>query len=241
MKVAISTEGGSVAEHFGRCPAYTILEIEEGRVVQRSEIANPGHQPGFLPRFLSERGVECVIAGGMGPRAQGLFAQQGIETIRGVQGPLDEVIAQLISGTLAPGKDLCGHRHGEGAAHGESAGTDPGSAPPVARPGTRICITSTGKDLEAEVDPRFGRAPYFLLLDPAGQKIEVVTNPQKEAAQGAGIQAARFLTEQNVSILLTGQVGPNAERVLSAAGIQVLSGISGRIADVIRSFAKGVK
>ena len=75
MKVAISTDQGYVSAHFGRCSTYTVIEIKEGQMLSREEIANPGHQPGFLPQYLSDKGVNCIIAGGMGPRAQALFAQ----------------------------------------------------------------------------------------------------------------------------------------------------------------------
>jgi predicted Fe-Mo cluster-binding NifX family protein len=68
MRIAISTDQGYVSAHFGRCPSYTIIDIKEGQILNREEIPNPGHQPGFLPQFLSERGVNCIIAGGMGPR-----------------------------------------------------------------------------------------------------------------------------------------------------------------------------
>ena len=80
MKVAISTDMDYVSAHFGRCASYTIVDIEEGKVINREEIPNPGHQPGFLPQYLSDRGVNVIIAGGMGPRAQDLFAQKNIET-----------------------------------------------------------------------------------------------------------------------------------------------------------------
>ena len=73
MKVAISTDQGYVSAHFGRCQSYTIIEVKEGQVLGREEIPNPGHQPGFLPEYLSEKGINCIIAGGMGPRAQDLF------------------------------------------------------------------------------------------------------------------------------------------------------------------------
>ena len=113
MKVAISTESGYVSPHFGRCPSYTIVEIKEGKILNREEIPNPGHQPGFLPQYLAERGVNCIIAGGMGPRAQGLFAEKNIEIIIGIQGSVDEVIKKFVNQELEAGEDLCGHQHSE--------------------------------------------------------------------------------------------------------------------------------
>jgi predicted Fe-Mo cluster-binding NifX family protein len=109
VKVAISTDGGEVAAHFGRCQAYTMVELEDGVIRSRETIANPGHEPGFLPRYLAERGVTCIVAGGMGPRAQMLFDEQGIETIVGISGTIEETIRALLQGELESGESLCEH------------------------------------------------------------------------------------------------------------------------------------
>lgn len=113
-KIAVATDGAEVAQHFGRCSAYTLVEIKDGTTVDQKVIPNPGHQPGFLPRFLAEKGVKCVIAGGMGPRAQNLFAEQEINTIIGVTGPVTEAIESYLSGSLVGGDSLCEHGHGHG-------------------------------------------------------------------------------------------------------------------------------
>ncbi len=116
-RIAIATDGAQVAQHFGRCQAYTLVDIEEGREINSTVIDSPGHQVGFLPRFLGEKGVSCVIAGGMGPRAQNLFAQEGISAIIGVTGLVTDVVKDFLSGNLAAGDSLCtqgqhGHEHG---------------------------------------------------------------------------------------------------------------------------------
>jgi len=116
MKIAVSTDQGFVSAHFGRCPAYSLFEINNGVIQNREEIPNPGHQPGFLPQFLAEKGVQCIIAGGMGPRAQDLFSQKNIETIIGVQGHIDEVILLYMNQKLESGEDLCDQGK-EGAEH----------------------------------------------------------------------------------------------------------------------------
>jgi predicted Fe-Mo cluster-binding NifX family protein len=113
MKIAIATDNGYVAQHFGHCAAYTLVELEDNRVVSKELIENPGHQPGFLPGFLARYGVSCIIAGGMGQRAQDLFAAQDIESVVGVTGSVEQVIADYISGSLQTGESLCDHRHGE--------------------------------------------------------------------------------------------------------------------------------
>jgi len=114
MKVAISTDGDYVSPHFGRCPCFTIVEIEEGKILSREVVDNPGHQPAFLPQFLSEKGINYIIAGGMGRRAEALFSEKGIETIVGISGRVDEVIDELIKGTLKGGESLCKPGSGRG-------------------------------------------------------------------------------------------------------------------------------
>ena len=220
MKIAVSTENGYVSAHFGRCPAYTLVDIEDGRVVGRAEIPNPGHQPGFLPQYLSERGAGVIIAGGMGPRAQGLFAEKNIQTIIGIQGPIDEVIDKFLWQELESGQDLCdhGHRHDEPCRHGESAGE---AGPGAPLEGT-LCVSAKGPDLDAEIDANFGRAAYFLIVDPKTLEFKALANPHSQAGHGAGIQSAQLVAGQAVSTVLTGQVGPNAQRVLESAGLRVI-------------------
>lgn len=115
-RIAIATDGTDVAQHFGRCQAYTLVDIVDGRAENLTVIASPGHQPGFLPPFLAEKGVKCIISGGMGARAQNLFNEQGIDVIFGITGPVVEVIASYLAGTLAGGESLCerGQGHGDG-------------------------------------------------------------------------------------------------------------------------------
>jgi len=86
----------------------------------------------------------------------------------------------------------------------------------------KIAVTATGEDMNSSVDRAFGRARVFLITDPEGEKVEVLENSQNvNAAQGAGIQAARHIANKSVDILLTGNVGPNAFRALDAASIRV--------------------
>jgi len=114
MRRAISTDGDFVSAHFGRCPSLTIVDIEESEIIKKQVIDNPGHHPGFLPRFLHERGVECIIAGGMGQRASILFNEQNIKTIVGVSGKVDDVLEKILKGTLVGGESLCKPGAGKG-------------------------------------------------------------------------------------------------------------------------------
>jgi len=114
MKIAISTDAGFVSAHFGRCPSFTIAEIEEGKVLKVEEINNPGHQPVFLPNFLAERGVKYIICGGMGNRAQMLFAEKKITPVMGVTGNIEEVIEKFAQGKLKSGESFCKPGAGKG-------------------------------------------------------------------------------------------------------------------------------
>jgi predicted Fe-Mo cluster-binding NifX family protein len=114
MKTAISTDNGQVSAHFGRCPEFTIVDIVEGKLIKQETIPNPGHEPGFLPEFLSKKGVKVIVAGGMGHRAQGLFAEKGIQAIIGVTGSVGDTVKKMLSGTLESGESLCSPGAGRG-------------------------------------------------------------------------------------------------------------------------------
>ena len=114
MKIAISTDGDFVSAHFGRCPHFTIVDIEDDKVVKKEVVANPGHMPGAIPQFLHQKGVEAIIAGGMGMRAAGFFDEMGIKPIMGITGKIDEVIEQLLKGILKGGESLCKPGSGRG-------------------------------------------------------------------------------------------------------------------------------
>lgn len=109
MRIAVACDGDKISPHFGRCERFLIAEIE-GEQVQVSEwMANPGHEPGLLPRLMAERKVECVLAGGAGPRAIGMFEEAGIHFIAGVSGDPAEALVALACGTLQPGESACEH------------------------------------------------------------------------------------------------------------------------------------
>lgn len=109
MKIAIATENGSVSPHFGHCEGFTIFEVEDKNVKSEEFVPNPGHEPGFLPVFLSEKGVDLIIAGGMGERAQGLFAGRNIDTIVGASGSAKNALDTYLKGELKSNNVFCKH------------------------------------------------------------------------------------------------------------------------------------
>ena len=103
----------------------------------------------------------------------------------------------------------------------------------------RIAISATNATLDAEVDPRFGRCQYFIIVDPETTQFEAMENSSAMASRGAGISAAQMVADKGVQAILTGNCGPNAYQVLSSAGIQVISGVSGNVKDVIEGYRAG--
>jgi predicted Fe-Mo cluster-binding NifX family protein len=114
MKIAISTEGDFVSPHFGRCPHFTIAEIQDNSVIMKEVISNPGHHPGYLPGFFRDKGVDWIIAGGMGQRARMLFDEGRIKTVMGVSGRIDDILDRICRGTLEGGESLCMPGAGKG-------------------------------------------------------------------------------------------------------------------------------
>ncbi len=103
----------------------------------------------------------------------------------------------------------------------------------------KIGITSTGENLDADVDQRFGRCKYFLIVDADSMEFEVLSNENAMASGGAGIQTAQTIAKTGVESVVTGNVGPNAFQTLSAAGIKVFTGASGTIKESIEKYKKG--
>lgn len=90
----------------------------------------------------------------------------------------------------------------------------------------KLCITAAGKELEARVDARFGRAPWFLIVDTDTGTFEAVENTAANQGQGAGISAAQLVTDKSVDAILTGRVGPNSMSVLQKTNIKLFEGVS---------------
>jgi ATP-binding protein involved in chromosome partitioning len=112
MKIAIPVANGRLCAHFGHCEHFALIDVDTShKQIVTSEVATPpAHEPGALPKWLSEKGANVIIAGGMGMRAQQFFAQYGIEVVIGAQADLPEnVISAYLNGELATGANPCDH------------------------------------------------------------------------------------------------------------------------------------
>lgn len=112
MRIAIPIVDGNLAVHFGHCEEFALVDVDKKAksILRVEKVEAPEHQPGLLPPWLREQGVHVVLAGGMGSRAQALFAESGIQVITGVPtGPVDILVNAFLDGTLQTGANVCDH------------------------------------------------------------------------------------------------------------------------------------
>ncbi|RKY41031.1 MAG: dinitrogenase iron-molybdenum cofactor biosynthesis protein [Candidatus Makaraimicrobium thalassicum] len=103
----------------------------------------------------------------------------------------------------------------------------------------KICVTSQGNSLDAQVDPRFGRCAYFIFADTDTLEFEAVQNPSADTMGGAGVVSGQLVADRQVKAILTGNVGPNAFQTLHAAGIDIITGVSGGVKEAVEEYKRG--
>jgi predicted Fe-Mo cluster-binding NifX family protein len=103
----------------------------------------------------------------------------------------------------------------------------------------KIAVSATAPHLDADLDPRFGRCQYLLVVDSESMEFEALENPAVMAPGGAGMQAAELVANKGVDAVITGNCGPNAYQVLSAAGIDVFVGASGSVREAVEAYRRG--
>ena len=112
LVIAIPVAGGQLCMHFGHCEQFALLDVDTANkeILNTRHLAPPAHEPGVLPRWLHEQGVNLIIAGGMGQRAQNIFAEQDIRVVVGVPaGPPESIVGAYLDGKLQSGDNLCDH------------------------------------------------------------------------------------------------------------------------------------
>ena len=112
MKIAIPVANGKLCAHFAHCEHFALVSVdsEKKQILSNEMTVPPAHEPGVLPKWLSEQGASVIIAGGMGMRAQQFFAQYGIEVVVGAQPDLPEnIVTNYLAGMLSAGANPCDH------------------------------------------------------------------------------------------------------------------------------------
>ena len=103
----------------------------------------------------------------------------------------------------------------------------------------KIAVSSSGKDLNSQIDPRFGRCAFFLIVETDDMNFEIFDNESLALGGGAGIQAAQFVASKGAGAVLTGNCGPNAVQTLGASHVEVFVGQSGTVIEAIERFKRG--
>jgi len=224
-----------------------MLDIEEGRVVARREETLPGTELQDQACRLTVLGPQVLICGAISQPLTSLLVAASIRVIPFTAGDVDQVLGAWLVGTLPnpaltmPG--CCGLRRGcrGKEVRRRNVQAYANTAVNCAKGNNmKIAITATGKDVSSNVDLRFGRAKYFIVVDTESDNAVVHDNTQNlNAAQGAGIQSAETVARLGAEAVITGNAGPKAFRTLNAAGIKVYLCPGGTVAEAIRSFKDG--
>lgn len=105
----------------------------------------------------------------------------------------------------------------------------------------KIAISATGGSMNAQLDERFGRCAYFVIVDSETMKFTAFSNPASELSGGAGPAAVREISKYGAEVVITGRIGGNAEAALNAAGIKIVTGYTGTVKEVVAAYLKDVK
>lgn len=103
----------------------------------------------------------------------------------------------------------------------------------------KICVTSQGDNLDAQLDPRFGRCQHFIFVDTDTMEYEAIKNPNIDSTGGAGIQSGQLMADRQVKAVVTGNIGPNAFQTLQSAGVDIITGASGSVREAVEQYKRG--
>jgi len=112
LKIAVPMAADCLCQHFGHCEQFALFDVDADNktILETTMVTPPPHEPGLLPAWLQEQGADIIIAGGMGSRAQGLFAGQGIQVVTGASSEAPgKVVTDYLNGELATGANACDH------------------------------------------------------------------------------------------------------------------------------------
>jgi len=248
MKAAFAVWNKRIAPVFDVAREIRLVEAESGRIVRERDEKLPANSGPETGRCLIELGVDTLVCGAISRLMLSQIAAYDIRVVSFVAGDLCEIIQAWLSGDFRKEAfTMPGCRGGRGRlskmdslekkAHRvnrQGGCMNPRGGQCVSRAEStalglkkehvmvKIAVSCEEPGLDSQVDPRFGRAAGFCIVDPDTLESKFVDNGSSQAmAQGAGIQAAETVCRSGVNVVLTGSVGPKAFRALSAAGIQV--------------------
>jgi predicted Fe-Mo cluster-binding NifX family protein len=117
MKIAVTTDGEQIFQHFGQCGTFTVFAIDGGKITEKKALDAAGNGHAALAPFLKSAGVDVLICGGIGGGARQMLSEAGIELISGLEGSIDDAVAAYIKGELSDMGGSCTHHEHEEAGH----------------------------------------------------------------------------------------------------------------------------
>ncbi|MGQ1891192.1 NifB/NifX family molybdenum-iron cluster-binding protein [Thermophagus sp. OGC60D27] len=110
QRIAIPVVNGLLSDHFGHCQYFAVADVVDGKIQEIKEEVPPPHEPGVIPKWLSSKGVNVVLVGGIGQKAVTLFNQFGVTPVIGVpKNAPEELIKDYLNGQLVTGENQCSH------------------------------------------------------------------------------------------------------------------------------------
>lgn len=235
MVFAIPLFGDEVAPRFCFAPELLVVEVDGGEVVGRARVSMVGLPWPERLWLLESRHVELLLCGGLDRRVMPVVRGLGVRVVFGLVGDAEELIARLLRGELAGRRDRGRDR---GRNRGRRWGGRRGR---MERESKRMLVAVAAADdlgLDGQVDPRFGRAERFVIVDAEAVRIEgEIDNPAVAAAHGAGPAAASAVAEGGARAVVAGRFGPNAVSALAALGVEAFEAPAGM---TVRAAVEGV-
>jgi predicted Fe-Mo cluster-binding NifX family protein len=235
MRIAIAAYQNRIAAILESADRLIILDPPVRVDSSAHLITLTDHSVGALLIHLQRQGVKILICGAVSGWLQHWFEANEIQVCCWMTGEVDQVIEALATEKInSPRFLMPGCRRRFAWQHGHFGQPFPANLTSNSinlkgeRP-MKIGISASGTDLTAQIDPRFGRAEYFIIVDSETMAFEVISNTALQAAHGAGIQAAQLMHEKGVTHLITGSVGPNAMQTLTAANIKIFQANQGTV------------
>lgn len=239
MRIAIPIWKERVSPVFDVAKHLLVVDIEDSTEVARELKTVTEDQLTDRAQYLADLRVEFLICGAISRSLELILGARGVGVIPQFCGTAEEILQAFLSGTISDRRFLMpGCKVWRRDCHSLSDGyrdqLKDRSMP------MRIVITSQGPELTSQVDPRFGRAKYLIVLDTENEEFRALDNSQNvNAPRGAGIRAAKNVISESVEAVVTGHVGPKALEALESARIQVYCGASGTVEDALRKLKSG--
>jgi len=240
--VALATAQGWISPVFDVARQLLLVDLEEGCELRRHEAFLQERDIALRAQRVADLGADVLICAAISVPQEVLLEGADVRVLSRISGPTEGVLQAFAQGQLDNGlfrMPGCGARRAHCRRRGRPDGRG-GTRPRKGRTAMQILVSAQGASLDSPVDPRFGRARYFIALDSETGNASTHDNTQNlHAAQGAGVQAARNAVELGAQVVITGNVGPKAFLVLDAAGIEVYAGASGSVREAAAQYAEG--